>query len=87
MGFPLKSLRRLLNYRVVDAQTVEIGVAELLHAFFGIIDFKLESVKLLIALLVALFKENPLIVRLLESILHLLRGDSSSVYDLFSPLI
>ena len=71
----------------MDEDTIEIKIAGLLQTYFGMIDFKMESVKLLVALLFPLFKKNPLVVRLLQSILYSLRGDYSSVWDLLSPLI
>ena len=87
MGFPLESLHRLLGYSILDERTIEVGVAGLLHTFFGIIDFKLESVNLFIALLFSLFKENPIVVRVLRSISYLLKGDTLSLHSLSLPLI
>ena len=64
-GYSAESLERLLDYRVVNKETVEFDLAGLVHIYFGVIEFKLESIKLLVALFFAHFKNNPLLVRLL----------------------
>ena len=64
-----------------------MSLEKLLHTLYGLVDFKLESAKLFIALLVRLSQWNPLVVSLLQATFHILEGSNSQVYPLLSTLI
>ena len=56
IGFPRETMWRLLGYRVINESTIEVNLHGLMHTIFGLIDAKLENMKLFIAILFALFK-------------------------------
>ncbi len=59
----------------------------LLHLLFGILEMKMDSVKLLISLLIPLFKRTPVLVRLFHAFFFMINGDKMAIFELLGSII
>lgn len=88
LGFEQAYLKELLGYEWNEADsTITTNVVGVLHLLFGILEMKLDSVKLLVAVLISLFKKTPVLVRLFQAMFFMVNGDKLQVFSLLGSII
>ena len=72
-------MNQLVGYRLLN-NSIQIHISGLLHIVFGILELKIDRLKLLLALLIPLFRKNIGLIELFKGLFYIINGNKMAIF-------